>query len=150
MARDRDRLAFERMRREVDALFGDPFARPPGPARRGGFSPRVDVFYEPHPPRAVVHAELAGIDMAELQLEIEGRLLVLTGQRPAATGEGRVFQQLEIETGAFRRTVELGADVVADEATATYHDGVLRVELPLVQGERRVHPVPVQRRDDVT
>ncbi len=145
MARDRDLFAFERMRREVDALFGDPFARPPAPARRGGFSPRVDVFYESEPPRAVVHAELAGIDMAELNLEIDGRVLVLSGHRRAATGEGRVYQQLEIESGPFRRTVELGADVVANDAKATYHDGLLRVELPLAPAQRRVHPVPVER-----
>ena len=32
--------------------------------------------------------------------------------------------------------IPLGADVVADEARATYRDGILRVELPLVQPER--------------
>ena len=42
----------------------------------------------------------------------------------------RLYQQLEIEQGVFRRVVELGADVVADEARAAYDDGILRVEVP--------------------
>ena len=49
--------------------------------------------------------------------------------------EGR-YQQLEIETGPFRR-IRLNADVNPEEATATYEDGVLRVVLPVV--EQREH-----------
>jgi HSP20 family molecular chaperone IbpA len=40
---------------------------------------------------------------------------------------------VEIERGQFRRVVELGADVRGQEAKAVYEDGMLRVELPLVQ-----------------
>jgi HSP20 family protein len=145
MARERDLFAnFERMRREMDALFGDATDRSFRP-RRGGFSPRVDVFYAPDPPRAVIHAELAGIVMDELSLSVEGRVLVLSGHRKAPAAEGRVYQQLEIEHGPFRRAIELGADVVAGEARATYDDGILRVELPLARPERQAHQVPIER-----
>jgi len=130
---ERDLFAnFERMRREMDELFGDVFERALGPRNRGGFTPAVDVFYEGDPPRAVVHAELAGIDPDEIGLEIEGRELVIAGHRRPADAEGRVYQQLEIDFGPFRRTIPLGADVVADQAKATYRDGILRIELPLV------------------
>ena len=147
MARERDLFAnFERMRREMDELFGDVFDRSGlAPQRRGGFSPAVDVFYEGDPPRAVVHAELAGIDPDEISLEIEGRELVIAGHRRPAESEGRVYQQLEIDFGPFRRTIPLGAEVVADEARATYRDGILRVELPLVQQEPRSRTVPIEK-----
>jgi HSP20 family protein len=154
MPPERDLFAnFERMRREMDELFGDVFDRTGlAPRRRGGFSPAVDVFYEGDPPRAVVHAELAGIDPAEIGLEIQGRELVLAGHRRPAEAEGRVYQQLEIDFGPFRRTIPLGADVVFDEARATYRDGILRVELPLARPEltRRSVPidVPADARDD--
>ena len=146
MAPERDLFAnFERMRREMDELFGDVF----GSAilsgrRRGGFSPAVDVFYEGDPPRAVVHAELAGIDPDEIGLEIEGRELVIAGHRRPADSEGRVYQQLEIDFGPFRRTIPLGADVVAEEAKATYRDGILRVELPLQRPGARTKRVPIE------
>src|SRR5436189_4254992 len=135
---ERDLFAnFERMRREMDDLFGDVFERALGPRSRGGFSPAVDVFYEGDPPRAVVHAELAGIDPDEIGLEIEGRELVITGHRRPSDAEGRVYQQLEIDFGPFRRTIPLGADVVAEQAKATYRDGILTVELPLARSEPR-------------
>jgi len=144
---DRDLFAnFERMRREMDELFGDVFGHAGmlGPHRRGGFSPAVDVFYEGDPPRAVVHAELAGIDPDEIGLEIEGRELVIAGHRRPSDAEGRVYQQLEIDFGPFRRVIPLGADVEADRARATYRDGILRVELPLVQPEPQTRRVPIE------
>ena len=150
MPRERDLFAnFERMRREMDELFGDVFGAPMlGGRGRGGFSPAVDVFYEspraPEAPRAVVHAELAGIDPAEISLEIEGRELVLSGHRRAAEADDRVYQQLEIDFGPFRRVIPLGADVEADQARATYRDGILRVELPLVRPEPRARRVPIE------
>ena len=132
MAPERDLFAnFERMRREMDELFGDAFDRRLAPSRRGGFSPAVDVYYTADPPRAIVRADLAGVDPAGISLEIRGRELVLTGRREPETGVDRVYQQLEIEHGPFRRVVALGADVDADAADATYEDGILTVELPL-------------------
>lgn len=146
MPPERDLFAnFERMRREMDQLFGDVFGSAVlAPRRRGGFEPAVDVFYEGDPPRAVVHAELAGVHPDEVTLEIEGRELVLSGHRRPAEAEGRVYQQLEIDFGPFRRRIPLGADVVAGEATASYRDGILRIELPLAAPERRTHTVPIE------
>ena len=113
------RVNFERMWREMDELLGDPFANQSGraAAAQSGFSPRVDVYYGGQPPRAVVKAELAGVDIDTVALEVAGRELVITGERPVAETEGRVYQQVEIEAGPFRRVVELGADVVAERAT---------------------------------
>jgi HSP20 family protein len=149
MPGQRDLFAnFERMRREMDELFGDVFERALAPRRRGGFSPAVDVFYEGDPPRAVVQAELAGIVVEEIGLEIEGRDLIIAGHRRPADGEGRVYQQLEIDFGPFRRVIPLGADVVADEARASYRDGILRVELPLVDAASRARTVPIDVPED--
>ena len=93
---ERDLFAnFERMRREMDQLFGDVFERAGMARRRVGFLPAVDVAYTLDPPRAIVTAELAGIDPAEIGLEIEGRKLILTGtggrrdRRPTSTSRSR-------------------------------------------------------------
>jgi HSP20 family protein len=147
MAQERDLFAnFERMRREMDELFGDVLDRGLSPRRRGGFSPAVDVYYASDPPRAVVRADLAGIDPNEVQLEIRGRELVLSGHRDPEGGDDRVYQQLEIEHGPFRRVVPLGADVDADAANATYEDGILTVELPLVR-PKQPRSVPIRGTD---
>jgi HSP20 family protein len=133
---------FDRMRREMDELFGDVFERRAG-LRGHGFSPRVDVYYTDNPPRAVVKVDLSAVDPADVALEIRGRQLLIAGERrPAETG-GRLYQQIEIEHGPFKRVVELGADVVADEASASYVDGVLRVEIPLAAPEQSVRRVEI-------
>ena len=144
MASDRDLFAnFERMRREMDELFGDVFGGGGRSISRGAFSPAVDVYYVADPPRAVVRAELAGIRAAEIELEIRGRELILAGQRrPGGADEERLYQQLEVQHGPFRRVVALGADVDADAAKATYEDGMLTVELPIArQTEARTVPI---------
>jgi HSP20 family protein len=144
MAQERDLFAnFERMRREMDELFGDVLDRGLSPRRRGGFSPAVDVFYTSEPPCAVVRADLAGIDPNAVSLEIRGRELILSGHRDPEQGEDRVYQQLEIEHGPFRRVVALGADVDADAADATYEDGILTVQLPLTR-PARARSVPIR------
>ena len=143
MTPDRDLFAnFERMRREIDELFGDVFERTG--LRGRGFSPSVDVYYVDDPPRAVVRAELAGIDLEDVVLEIRGRQLLIAGERRAEQAAGRLYQQVEIEHGPFRRAVELGADVVAGEASAGYEDGVLVVEVPLAARERQVRRVAIR------
>jgi HSP20 family protein len=142
---ERDLFAnFERMRREMDELFGDVFERTGLTRRRAGFSPAVDVAYASDPARAIVTAELAGVELDELELEIQGRTLILAGRRAPAAPEGDVYQQVEIERGRFRRTVELGADVEADHAKARYEDGMLTVELPLVEAGSRTRAVPIE------
>jgi HSP20 family protein len=141
---ERDLFAnFDRMRREMDELFGNALERTGITRRRGGFSPAIDVSYTSDPPCAIVTAELAGVEIDELELEIQGRQLILAGRRGPAI-EGDVYHQVEIERGRFRRVVELGAEVLAEEAKARYEDGMLRVELPLAPAEARPRAVPIE------
>jgi HSP20 family protein len=136
---------FERMRREVDELFGEVFDPH---RRRSAFSPSVDVFYVNDPPRAVVNAELPGVNPDEVKVEVRGRELLLIGRRLPPSAEGRLYQQIEIEHGAFRRVVPLGADVEADKATAEYRDGILEITLPLRTERPRTRSVPIRSGDE--
>jgi len=147
VARDRDLLVnFERMRREMDELFGSvwgaggPLSRRP----QTGFSPRVDVYYCGEPPKAIVKVDLAGVSLDSIGLEVVGRDLVISGERPIQETEGREYQQVEIQAGPFRRVIELNADPVAEEARATYDDGILRVELPLRARAATSRSVPIE------
>jgi HSP20 family protein len=127
---------FERMRRQIDELFGDFWERAGLGSRGAGFRPNVDVYYCGDPPVAVIKVDLAGVSVDDVHLEARGRTLVLTGERKLRDAEGRAYQQIEIETGHFERHVELGVDVDAEKARATYDDGILRVELPVAQRGR--------------
>ncbi|MGH2981464.1 MAG: Hsp20/alpha crystallin family protein [Solirubrobacterales bacterium] len=151
---ERDLFAnFERMRREMDQLFGDWPGRSLVGAHSSGFSPKVDLYYcgadrdsaGGPAQRAIVKVELPGIELSEVSIEISARELVISGQRPVQETEGRVYQQLEIDSGPFRRIVELQVDVDAERAKATYEDGVLRIELPLRDQAETSRRVPIER-----
>jgi HSP20 family protein len=137
---------FARMRREMDSMLGDAWGRSRYVSRRSsGFSPNVDVYYCGEPQRAVVKVDLSGVALNEIGIEVSGRHLAITGQRPVQETEGRVYQQLEIPTGPFRRVVELQVEVDAEKASATYEDGVLRIELPLRDPGEENSRVPIGR-----
>jgi len=153
MSRQRDLFVnFDRVRREMDELFGDVWERTGLATRRTpGFSPRVDVYYcnvdadAEGPPKAVIKVDVAGIGLSEISIEVSGRRLVISGERPVQETEGRVYEQLEIASGPFRRVVELSADVEAESAKATYEDGILRIELPLLTEGASSRTVPIER-----
>ncbi len=132
----------------MDELFGDVFDRGLRPRRREGFSPAVDVYYLAEPPRAVVKADLAGVSAEDLELEIRGRELVLAGRRRPDEADGRVYQQVEIEHGPFRRVVGLGVEVDPDATRAHYRDGILTVELPVLQRQPASRSVPIVKPED--
>src|SRR5207248_4007812 len=87
MPSEKDLFAnFERMRREIDELFGDVFERT-GLGTRREFSPDVDVYYCGDPPRAIVKADLGGVNLDDVGLEIRGRQLIIEGERHSQEGE---------------------------------------------------------------
>ena len=144
---ERDLFAnFARMRREMDEVLGDVWSRQGYGQRRGrGFSPPVDVYYTADPQRAMVRVDVAGVDMEKIGIEVSGRQVVITGSRAVAETEGRVYQQLEIASGPFRRIVELQVDVDSERSRATYEDGILLIELPLREDVRTSRRVPIDR-----
>jgi HSP20 family protein len=113
--------------------------------RSSGFSPNVDVYYCGDPQRAIVKVDLAGVELSQVGIEVSGRHLAVSGERHVQEIEGRVYQQIEIPSGRFRRVVELQVEVDADRAAATYEDGILRIDLPLRDPEAGTRRVPIDR-----
>ena len=111
--------------------------------RSSGFSPNIDVYYCGNPQRAIVKVDLAGVDLSEVGIEVSGRHLAVTGERHVQETEGRVYQQIEIPSGGFRRVVELQVEVDAERASATYEDGILRIDLPLRDPNETTRSVPI-------
>ncbi len=81
--------------------------------------------------RVVVRVEVPGMSREDLDLQVIGDALVVSGEKRYESddihGQWRVRQ---CAFGAFRRVIPLPVPVRADEARATCRDGVLRVELP--------------------
>jgi HSP20 family protein len=161
MARQRNLVVnIERMRRDMDELLGEGWATvEPLGRSRSDFHPRVDVYYCEGPigseggegvpvPKAVVTADLAGVGADAVNVEISGRMLVISGERPVRRTEGRAYQQVEIPTGTFRRAIELGVDIDSNRARASFEDGLLRIDLPIEMPEAGARRVPIDRPSD--
>ena len=114
--------------------------------RSSGFSPNVDVYYCGDPQRAIVKVDLAGVELSQVGIEVSGRHLAIVGERHVQESEGRVYQQIEIPSGNFRRVVEFQVEVDAERAAATYEEGILRIELPLRDPSETTRQVPIDRK----
>ena len=79
----------------------------------------------------VVRVELPGMDKDNCSITIEGNVLHLSGEkRFERETTDSTYHLMERAYGAFRRSVQLPAAVIADKAQASYKDGILRIELP--------------------
>ena len=87
--------------------------------------------------RIVIVVELAGVNRADIELQVEPYRVRLAGSRriPALPPEQGPLQQviaLEIDDGRFDREILLPAEVVAAETRAELRNGLLWIDLPLL------------------
>ena len=121
---------FERIRERMEQAWRQVLG-PPGSPRFGSplIEPSVDV-YETEA-EVVVVVEIAGISEEEVGIVVDGRRLILSGERkPGAAQLKRLYSQMEICHGPFRRELLLPAEVNAEEARAGYSQGLLQIVLP--------------------
>ena len=123
----------DRLQDEIEELFAELWQVPRFAGTRRGFRPNVDCFHTDDPHALTVVVELPGVDPASMQIVVSERTLSITGERAQPAVAGRVYQQLEIEHGPFRRQVRLAEDVDPDRATATYERGILTIQLPIAE-----------------
>jgi HSP20 family protein len=130
---------FERMRREMDELFG----RWPGSAgirsAAAGTYPAINVGASPE--RVDVYVFVAGVDPKGLDLSVQQNLLTIAGERKAGLPEDVELYRNERFDGGFRRVLTLPEDVDPDKVNATYRDGVLHVT---IQRREEVRPRQIE------
>ena len=123
----------DRLQEEIEELFAELWQVPRFAGLRRGFRPNVDCFHTDDPHALTVVVELPGIDPASLQLVAADRLLVIAGERRRPQVKERVYQQMEIDYGPFRRQIRLAEEVDPAGARATYEQGILTLHLPVVE-----------------
>ncbi len=104
-------------------------------AQPEGFEPAVDVWEDDR--EVTVEAELPGARSGDIELRLEGNVLVISGELPETTEAGGRFLRVERLRGRFRRAVPLPAEV-GTEPTARVREGVLQVRLPKTASRHRV------------
>jgi HSP20 family protein len=122
----------DKLQEEIEELFADLWQVPRFSGLRRGFRPNVDCFHTDEPHTLTVVAELPGVDAQSVRVVAGERLLVIAGERKRPQVPGRVYQQVEIEYGPFQRQIRLVEDVDPERAQARFEQGVLTIELPVV------------------
>ncbi len=134
------------LRQEFDDLVGrflseeDWLAsRLPG-ALRGRRFPAVDLAESTRD--FCVRVELPGLEEDDIQLELVGKQLVVSGERRwKEEQQEREFHRVEMYYGPFQRSVPLpeGLDLDPDAIPASYAKGILTVRIP------KLEPTPPRR-----
>ena len=146
-SRDRED-SFSSLHREMNRMFED-FARsfdlaPWSGWEAEGFHPRTDVSETDD--EVLVTAEMPGLEEKDFELNLTENLLTLKGEKRLEHEEREegAVHRIECGYGSFQRTIQLTCEVVAEEATATFRNGVLTVTLPKApSAQRPVHRIEV-------
>jgi len=79
----------------------------------------------------IVRLEIPGVHRENLDLNLTGQVLTITGKREAVTeATNETFLVKERVYGKFVRTLRFPAPVAENKLTATYENGMLIVHLP--------------------
>lgn len=119
------------LQEEVNRLFSTNLTRAFGDEgiARGAWAPSVDIYENKD--QIVLEAELPGMKQEDFDLSIENNVITLRGERKfEKTEETDNYHRVERSYGSFTRSFTLPQTVSAEDATAEYNNGVLRVTLP--------------------
>lgn len=124
---------FRDLKRDLDKWFIE-FPR----SLREEFSgPRVDIYETEE--EIVVSCEIPGIEKKEdLYIDVDEHLLTISGRinRVQQIKEEQMHRR-ERFTGQFNRTVTLPAQVIPEEARASYKNGILEIHMPKTKLQTR-------------
>jgi HSP20 family protein len=123
----------ERMRRMLEQTFSG-FGWSPQLSERAGWSPLVDL--EESDDAYVVEAELPGVKREDVNVELIGNELAITGEIKEPERKGTVRRQSR-RTGRFNYRVSLPSHLDPDKVEAKLEDGVLKVIVPKSERAQR-------------
>ena len=79
----------------------------------------------------VLRADLPGLAEEDVNIEVEDRVLTVSGERKSEQAESKEgYHRVERAFGSFSRSLTLPEGVDADAVTASFDRGVLEVRIP--------------------
>ena len=111
-----------RMRQQLDQMFDE------SPHRRvsAGVYPLINLTEDRD--SYYVRAELPGVKGDELDIQVTGKNLAISGERKiAAEEEGARYHRREREAGTFSRMIGLPGEVDTDKVDAKLENGILHI-----------------------
>jgi HSP20 family protein len=118
------------LHREMNRLFDDVFRGGTLADVRSGFqAPRVDVHEKDG--ELWVEADLPGITKDDLDIQLNGDMLTISGKKEEEhKEERRNYYMMERSSGQFQRTIQLPCSPQPDQVKASFENGVLQIRMP--------------------
>ncbi len=143
---DRDFISFSDLRPMNEAVarfFVNPYGGMPCRSQKGGYSYLPSMDMQETAKEYVIRLDVPGIDKKDLQIEFEGKGLIIHGKKSSELSEkekGKVIRQ-ERNYGEFARKIVLPSPVKKKEAKASCDKGVLTIRVP--KADRPVEDVVI-------
>ena len=127
------------MQREIDRMFRDSLGRGIGQTRLGLvdnpglFDPTLDIKNTPE--SYLITMDVPGLDKSDLNIEVQGRDLIVSGERNQESEDqnpGQYYRK-ERQFGYFSRAILLPADAGSQVTIKDFKDGVLTLAVPKVK-----------------
>jgi HSP20 family protein len=131
------------LQQEMNRLFGSFFDNPGGEAPAGRrWIPAMDLVEQNG--QYVLRADLPGLDEQDVNIELDDRVLTISGERHSEQEQRREgYHRVERASGSFSRSLTLPEGVDPEKIEASFDKGVLEVRIPK-PAERKPHRVQVK------
>lgn len=100
----------------------------------GGSFPPVNIFKKGDD--FVVITEVPGVRKTDLNIQIKGRTIQLSGTKSMAYPENASFHRRECLQGGFDRAITLPVEIAEDGIKADCRDGILALYLPRAEHDK--------------
>ena len=120
---------FATLQDRLNRLFHSSFGDSQDSLTTSSFSPAVDVYEDEHAVNLKI--EVPGIDEKDLDIRVENNTLTVHGERKFEKEEKEEnFRRVERQYGSFTRSFTLPQTVDAENVSANYDKGILKISLP--------------------
>jgi HSP20 family protein len=122
----------DRLQQDMTRLFGDLSVNR---TRKASSFPAINIWAAEE--SAKVTAEIPGVSKDDLDINVTGDTLTLSGVRSQDDlPEGARYHRQERRFGEFSRSIQLPYTVDVNKVKAVFKNGVLSVDLPRVEAEK--------------
>lgn len=129
----------DRMQRLLQTMTGEPTGEVGAWSPRLDFAEREDGF--------ILTSELPGVDPADVEIEVEGNLLVMRGTKQSEQEHTQDrYHMAERRFGTFYREIALPTSADPDNVEAQFNHGVLTVKVGK-RAEARGRRIPVRSQE---
>ena len=135
------------LQERMNKLFEDNLARSPGPPgepAQSTWTPAVDILEKDD--EIILKAELPGVLLEDVDLQVRDDILNLTGKRRfERIAKKEHYHRVERSYGIFSRSFTLPGSVDPTKIRAKLKDGILEVRIPKARSVE-AQPIPIEVR----